>query len=68
MKVAYIFSSQGHTVSYKLGKMILPQLEEQSHSPEVVGIFFSKTTTTYWSRATRQVNDWRKWLANKTSC
>ena len=28
MKVAYIFSSQGHTVSFKLGKMILPQLEE----------------------------------------
>ena len=40
MKVAYIFSSQGHTVSFKLGKMILPQLEEQSHGPEVVGMFF----------------------------
>jgi len=40
MKVAYIFSSQGHTVSYKLGKMILPQLEEQAHGPEVVGMFF----------------------------
>lgn len=40
MKVAYIFSSQGHTVSYKLGKMILPQLEEQAHGPDVVGMFF----------------------------
>ena len=40
MKVAYIFSSQGHTVSYKLGKMILPQLEEQAHGPEVAGMFF----------------------------
>jgi hypothetical protein len=40
MKVAYIFSSQGHTVSYKLGKMILPQLEEQAHGSEVVGMFF----------------------------
>ena len=40
MKVAYIFSTQGHTVSYKLGKTILPQLEEQSHGPEVVGMFF----------------------------
>ena len=40
MKVAYIFSSQGHTVSYKLGKMILPQLEERAHGPEVVGMFF----------------------------
>ncbi|HEY5649637.1 MAG TPA: SaoD/DsrE family protein [Nitrospiria bacterium] len=40
MKVAYIFSSQGHTVSYKLGKMILPQLEENAHGVNVVGMFF----------------------------
>ena len=40
MKVAYIFSTQGHSVSYKLGKMILPQLEEGSHGVEVVGMFF----------------------------
>ena len=45
MKVAYIFSSQGHTVSYKLGKMILPQLEEQAHGPEVVGMFFFDDNT-----------------------
>jgi len=40
MKVAYIFSTQGHSVSYKLGKMILPQLENGSHGVEVVGMFF----------------------------
>ena len=40
MKVAYIFSSQGHTVSYKLGQMILPQLEADGHGVEVVGMFF----------------------------
>ncbi len=40
MKVAYIFTTQGHTVSYKLGKMILPQLEEDAHSAQVVGMFF----------------------------
>lgn len=40
MKVAYIFATQGHTVSYKLGKMILPQLEEDAHGAEVVGMFF----------------------------
>ena len=40
MKVAYIFSTQGHTVSYKLGKMILPQLEADAHGVEVVGMFF----------------------------
>ena len=40
MKVAYIFSSQGHTVSFKLGKMILPQLEAGEHGVDVVGMFF----------------------------
>jgi len=40
MKAAYIFSSQGHTVSYKLGKMILPQLEQGRHGVDVVGMFF----------------------------
>lgn len=40
MKVAYIFSTQGHTVSYKLGKMILPQLEADAHGVDVVGMFF----------------------------
>lgn len=40
MKVAYIFSTQGHTVSYKLGLMILPQLEANAHGVEVVGMFF----------------------------
>lgn len=40
MKVAYIFSTQGHSVSYKLGQMILPQLEANEHGVEVVGMFF----------------------------
>lgn len=40
MKVAYIFSTQGHSVSYKLGQMILPQLEEDAHGVDVVGMFF----------------------------
>ncbi len=40
MKVAYIFATSGHTASYKLGKMILPQLEEGRHGVEVVGMFF----------------------------
>jgi hypothetical protein len=31
MKVAYIFATQRHTVSYVLGRMILPQLEENRH-------------------------------------
>jgi hypothetical protein len=40
VKVAYVFSTSGHTASYKLGKMILPQLEEGNHGVDVVGMFF----------------------------
>jgi sulfur relay (sulfurtransferase) complex TusBCD TusD component (DsrE family) len=40
VKVAYVFSTSGHTASYKLGKMILPQLENGNHGVEVVGMFF----------------------------
>jgi hypothetical protein len=39
IKVAYVFSTTGHTASYKLGKMILPQLEQGTHGV-VVGMFF----------------------------
>ncbi|NNN21977.1 MAG: sulfur reduction protein DsrE [Acidimicrobiales bacterium] len=40
MKVAYIFSTSGHTADYKLGQMILPQLEAGVHGVEVVGMMF----------------------------
>ena len=40
MKVAYIFATSGHTASYKLGKMILPQLEAGTHGVQVVGMMF----------------------------
>jgi len=40
VRVAYVFSTSGHTASYKLGKMILPQLEEGGHGAEVAGMFF----------------------------
>lgn len=40
MKVAYIFATSRHTVSYVLAKMILPQLEENRHGVQVVGMFF----------------------------
>ena len=45
MKVAYIFSTQGHSVSYKLGQMILPQLEQDAHGVDVVGMFFFEDNT-----------------------
>lgn len=40
MKVAYIFATSRHSVSYVLGRMILPQLEEGRHGVDVVGMFF----------------------------
>lgn len=39
MKVAYVFNSP-RSASYKLGKMILPQLEAGTHRVTVVGMFF----------------------------
>jgi sulfur relay (sulfurtransferase) complex TusBCD TusD component (DsrE family) len=45
MKVAYVFSTSGHTASYKLGAMILPQLEQRRHGAEVVGMFFFDDNT-----------------------
>ncbi len=45
MKIAYVFSTSGHTVSYKLGKMILPQLEQGDHGVDVVGMFFFDDNT-----------------------
>ncbi|NMO02732.1 DsrE family protein [Gordonia sp. TBRC 11910] len=50
MKVAYVFSTSGHTASYKLGQMILPQLEgrtkyPQGHGAEVVGMMFFDDNT-----------------------
>ncbi len=45
MKVAYVFSTSGHTASYKLGRMILPQLEQGTHGVEVVGMFFFDDNT-----------------------
>lgn len=45
MKVAYLFSTSGHTASYKLGKMILPQLEAGRHGVDVLGMFFFDDNT-----------------------
>lgn len=45
MKVAYVFSTSGHTASYKLGRMILPQLERGTHGADVIGMFFFDDNT-----------------------
>lgn len=39
MKVAYVLNTP-RAASYKVGRMILPQLEAGTHGVEVVGIFF----------------------------
>jgi sulfur relay (sulfurtransferase) complex TusBCD TusD component (DsrE family) len=45
MKVAYIFSTGGRNAVYKIGRMILPQLEAGRHGAEVVGMFFFDDNT-----------------------
>jgi sulfur relay (sulfurtransferase) complex TusBCD TusD component (DsrE family) len=45
VRVAYVFATSGHTASYKLGKMILPQLEAGNHGADVVGMFFFDDNT-----------------------
>ncbi len=45
MKVAYVLATSGHTASYKLGQMILPQLEQDAHGVEVVGMMFFDDNT-----------------------
>lgn len=45
MKVAYVFSTSGHTAHYKLGQMILPQLEAGQHGVDVVGMMFFDDNT-----------------------
>ena len=39
MKVAYILNTP-NAANYKVGTMILPQLEEERHGVDVLGIFF----------------------------
>lgn len=39
MKIAYVFATP-RSASYKLGQMILPQLEAGTHGVDVVGMFF----------------------------
>jgi hypothetical protein len=44
LKVAYVFALP-RSASYKLGRMILPQLEAGTHGVEVVGMFFFDDNT-----------------------
>ena len=44
MKVAYVFATP-RAASYKLGQMILPQLEAGTHGVDVIGMFFFDDNT-----------------------
>ena len=44
MKIAYVFAHP-RSASYKLGQMILPQLEAGTHRVQVVGMFFFDDNT-----------------------
>ena len=44
MKIAYVFAMP-RSASYKLGQMILPQLEAGTHRVDVVGMFFFDDNT-----------------------
>ena len=49
MKIAYVFALP-RSASYKLGQMILPQLEAGTHGVDVVGMFFFDDNTLLLSR------------------
>jgi hypothetical protein len=60
MKVAYIFTTSGHTASYKLGQMILPQLEANGHGAEFVAMMFFDDNTFLLRRAIRRASGSRR--------
>ena len=68
MKVAYIFATQGHTVSYKLDKMILPQLEHDAHGVEVVGMFFFEDNNYVLVKGDPSASGWPRWHGKKVFC
>ncbi|MCB9149711.1 MAG: DsrE family protein [Caldilineaceae bacterium] len=49
MKIAYVFALP-RSASYKLGQMILPQLEAGAHGVDVVGMFFFDDNTLLLSK------------------
>ena len=49
MKVAYVLNTP-NAANYKVGEMILPQLESDSHGVEVVGIFFLMTILCFFKK------------------
>lgn len=68
MKVAYVFATSGHTASYKLGKMILPQLEAGNHGVQVIGMMFFDDNNYVLRKGARLGNVWQKLPPTKGFC
>jgi hypothetical protein len=65
VKVAYVFSTSGHTASYTFSKVILPQLEDGRHGVEVVGMMFFDDLPRSCARAIRWASGWRAWRGSR---
>jgi len=65
MKVAYILNSP-NAAPYKLGTMILPQLEAGDHGAQVAGMFFFDDNT-FVLRRGDPVGEWLSKLAQAQS-
>ncbi len=67
MKVAYVFTHpRGGT--YKLGQMILPQLEVGVHGVEVVGMFFFDDNCFVLRKGDPIGERLQRWRKHKTFC
>jgi hypothetical protein len=64
MKVAYVLNTP-NAANYKVGEMILPQLESDSHGVDVVGIFFLMIIQCFFKKETLKAKDLQKLLQKK---
>ena len=58
MRVAYVLNTP-NAANYKVGEMILPQLESNSHGVDVVGIFFSMIIQCFSKKVTLKEKDYQ---------
>lgn len=57
MRVAYLFVTSGHTASYKLQQMIIPQLREDRYGVDVAGMFFFDDNTYFLQEGNKHGED-----------
>ena len=64
MKVAYVFATNMAT-TFKLSTMILPQLEQGIHGPQIAGMMFFDDNIFALRKTIRLVNVFQRWPRNK---